>query len=119
MRQAQSIRPGYIGRMRRCSAAFALLLLVVVQLLYLGHWQPVAHELETPTGHTEHSQHCHVNVATCSTLPLPSGPGQLLFNQELLTEPELQSTPLLDSEQNAPHDLSIGPLLPPPRILSA
>lgn len=96
-------------------SALVLLLLLIPQLFYAGHWSMTGHMPETAGGREEHKQHCHTDIATCSQLPLPSGPGQFLINQELLPEPDLYATVTLHLEHEAPHGLSVRPLSPPPR----
>ena len=104
-----------LGRARVRARSTVLLLLLAPQLFYAGHWSVAAHDVQTPAERTEHHQHCHTDVATCSGLPLPSGPGQLLFTEELLADPVLHAMLIESGQRATPAGLSARPLFPPPR----
>jgi hypothetical protein len=102
--------------------AGVLLVTAVVNFLALDHTLLSTHELpdgpisdEARAGHfAEHAKHCHIAPAVCGNLPVPSGPGQLLFADPLLVLPDLnvrialnQPTPLLGG--------ALPPPTPPPR----
>jgi hypothetical protein len=88
-----------------------MLLVLVPQLLYVGHWSADAGQGATG----EHHQHCHSDVATCSQAPVPAGPGQILMNDDLLVLPALRSILLPAHDPDIPSSLSVSPRVPPPR----
>ncbi len=62
-----------------------------------------------------HAQHCHGAPATCSTFPVPSGPGQFLYTEPGVAAPELIVVGAHESGQPGADGLDVRPLAPPPR----
>lgn len=113
-------------------ASLVLLICVLAQLSHLDHIaaaylaRPVAtHSAERHTHQgaahdeavsNEHKMHCHDGMASCSDVPVPAGPGQLLLGRDLLSAPLLDVlllAQLIDSD--APSEVTLGLPLRPPR----
>jgi hypothetical protein len=118
--------------------ALAALLMVAFlpTLTFLGHWNEiffgsvlgsnqvyVAPDVASLLPNTpqdaeesEHAQHCHTNLSSCSEQPMPSGIGLLAMHDALLgPAPAVVQIRLVDNGPAVPQ-LAILPLTPPPRV---
>lgn len=109
--------------------ALALLIAFLPTLTFAGHWDDVladqrierapvsalTNRSSEQAEHAEHAQHCHMNLASCSAQPLPSGLGFLKSRDWLLSMPVLLFALRTDSEIRLPASRFDTPQPPPPR----
>lgn len=110
-------------------AAGVLLLAFLPALSFLGHWDEVfggslvaqssasvlVDAAAQQAEQTEHSRHCHTDLASCSAQPLPAGLGLLAMRETLLRPPAPQSSAGEDRQTRASFGRTISPPSPPPR----
>jgi hypothetical protein len=96
--------------------AISLLVLLLAQTFAVDHWPgvQVMHEASESQDHV-HTQHCHINIASCSDAPVSSGPGQFLTSEEWLSTTPLQSTAIIELPAQTITSVSVIPQIPPPR----
>jgi len=107
-------------------------------LSFLGHWGDIfegslgpdmsiprysgavmfdltAERAATQAEETEHAQHCHTDLGSCSGQPVPAGFGLFVMREVLVRPPAVALAFVLADAQHALPSPAAAPLTPPPR----
>ena len=111
--------------------AALLLIAFLPTLSFVGHWGEIFGGQRDPpvpasamldlaaqrAEQTEHSQHCHTDLASCSAQPMPSGLGLFATHETLLRRLALSFIARQGDTLATPSGRVVPPLFPPPRTV--